>query len=116
MSHFNPTKYIFLKYSLNIDTILHIINQLISIFNRSLHKVTLLKILIEKLDIDARTCYRIMLGIKQCRDYVTNQILYQLTEKVPFREKFTGCCLRMPTDEPANRFVILNQGSDHLFD
>ena len=67
----------------------------------------------EKLDIYARTCYRIMLGIKQSRDHVTNQSLYQLTGQVPLREtirerqlKFTGHCIRMPKDEPANRFVI----------
>ena len=67
----------------------------------------------EKLDIYARTCYRIMLGIKQSRNHVTNQSLYQLTGQVPLREtirerqlKFTGHCIRMPKDEPANRFFI----------
>ena len=50
---------------------------------------------------------------KQSRDHVTNQSLYQLTGQVPLRQticerqlKFTGHCIRMPTDEPANRFVI----------
>ena len=55
------------------------------------------------------TCYRIMLGIKQSIDHVTNQSLYQLTGQVPLHErqlKFTGHCIRMPTDEPTNRFVI----------
>ena len=56
-----------------------------------------------------------MLGIKQSREHMTNQSLYQLTGQVPIREtihirerqlKFTGHCIRMPTDEPANRFVI----------
>ena len=69
--------------------------------------------LTEKLDIFARTCYRIMLGIKQSRDHVTNERLYQRVNQVPIREmirerqlKFTGHCIRMPTDEPINRFVL----------
>ena len=69
--------------------------------------------LTEKLDIFARTCYRIMLGIKQSRDHVTNERLYQQVNQVPVREmirerqlKFTGHCIRMPTDEPINRFVL----------
>ena len=47
------------------------------------------------------------------RDQLTNQSLYQLTVQVPLREtirerqlKFAGHYIRMPTDEPANRFVI----------
>ena len=39
--------------------------------------------LIYKLDIFARTCYRIMLGIKQSKDHVTNKNLYQLTGQIP---------------------------------
>ena len=69
--------------------------------------------LIDKLDIFARTCYRIILGIKQSRDHVTNQSLYHLTDQAPLREtirerqlKFTGHLIRMTTDEPANRFFI----------
>ena len=44
---------------------------------------------------------------------MTNQSLYKLTEQVPLRKtirerqlKFTGHCIRMPTYEPANQFVI----------
>ena len=69
--------------------------------------------LIDRLEIFTRTCYRIMLDIKQSRDHVTNQSLYHLTGQAPLCEtirerqlKFTGHCIRMPTDEPANRFVI----------
>ena len=40
------------------------------------------EILNDKLDINARICYRIMLGIKQSRDQLTNQSLYQLTGQV----------------------------------
>ena len=50
-----------------------------------------------------------MLGIKQSRDHVTKQSMYQLTGQEPIRErqlKFTGHCIRMPKDEPANQFVI----------
>ena len=67
----------------------------------------------EKLDIYARTCYRITLGIKQSRDQVTNQSMYQLTVQVPLREtigerqlKFTFHYILMPKDEHANHFVI----------
>ena len=65
--------------------------------------------LIERLDNYARTCYHIMLGIKQSRDHVINQSLYQLTCQVLLRArqlKFTGHCISMPQDEPANRFFI----------
>ena len=62
--------------------------------------------LIEKLDINARTRYRIMLGIKQSRDYVKNQSLYQLAGQITISEttsecklKFTGHCIRMPLVE-----------------
>ena len=54
-----------------------------------------------------------MLDIKQSRDNVTNQGLYQRTGQVPLGEtirerqiKFTGHCIRIPTNEPANRFDI----------
>ena len=63
---------------------------------------------IEKLYIFAKTCYIVMLGIKQSRDHVTNETLHHLTGQVPLRErqlKFTGHCIRMPTYEPANRFL-----------
>ena len=50
-----------------------------------------------------------MLGIKQSRNHVTNQIIGQVkihqTTRVS-QLKFTGHCIRMPTDEPANRYVI----------
>ena len=65
--------------------------------------------LIDKLEIFTRTCCRIMLDIKQCRDHVKNQSLYHLTDQAPLRErqlKFTGHCICMPTDEPDNRFII----------
>ena len=44
-----------------------------------LRDLILTETLIMKLDIYARTYYRIMLGIKQSRDHVTNQNLNQLT-------------------------------------
>ena len=67
----------------------------------------------EKLDMFARTCYRIMLGINQSRDHVTNERLNQGVNQVPISEmilerqlKFTGHCILMPTDEPVNSFVL----------
>ena len=65
--------------------------------------------LIEKLDIFARTCYRIILGINHFQDHVTNESLYHLTGQAPLRElqlKFTCHYIRIPTYEPDNRFVI----------
>ena len=58
-----------------------------------------------------------MLGIKQSRDHLTNQSLYQVPRRETIHErqlKFTGHYIRMPTDEPANR--LMNQGLNHLFD
>ena len=66
-----------------------------------------------KLDIFARTCFRIMMGIKQSRDHVTNERLYQRFNHIPIREmirepklKFTSDSIRMPTDEPINCLVL----------
>ena len=54
-----------------------------------------------------------MVAIKQSQDHVTNERLYQGVNQVPIREmirerqlKFTGPCIRMPTDEQINRFVL----------
>ena len=69
--------------------------------------------LIKKPEIFTRTGYRIMICIKQSRDHVKNNSLYQLigqiTHSVTIREhqlKFTGHFICMFTDEPNNRFVI----------
>ena len=43
--------------------------------------------LIEKLEIVARICYRIMLGIKQSRDHVTNESLIHPTGQALLRER-----------------------------
>ena len=66
-----------------------------------------------KLDIFTRTCYRIMMGIKQSRDHVTNERLYQRVNQVQIREmirvrklRFTSDCILMPTDESINCFVL----------
>ena len=70
----------------------------------------------DKQDIFVRTCYRIIYVrscIKQFKDNLTNKSLYQLTGQIPLCEtmrerqlKFTGSCIRMPTDEPAYCFFI----------
>ena len=55
------------------------------------------------------SCHRIMLGIKQPRDYMTNESQYHLSGQALLRQrqlKFTGHCSRIPTDGPDNRFVI----------
>ena len=70
--------------------------------------------LADKLDKFARTCYRIMLGIRLTKDnHMTNDELYKRVEQTTIREtirarqlKFTGHCLRMATEEPAHRFVL----------
>ncbi len=67
-----------------------------------------------KLDVFARTCYRIMLGIRQSEVHMTNEQLYAeadnqrpITETIRMRQlQFTGHCLRMPIDEPANIYVL----------
>ena len=50
-----------------------------------------------------------MLDIKQSRDHVAKRRIYHLICHMLLRErqlKFTGHCIRMPTDERANHFVI----------
>ena len=42
--------------------------------------------LAEKLDILARACYHIKLGIKQSRDHVTNERLYEKVNQVHIKE------------------------------
>ena len=46
-----------------------------------------MKLEIDKLDIFTRSCYRIMLGIKQSRDHLTNDSLYYLTGQAHLRER-----------------------------
>lgn len=67
----------------------------------------------DKLDIYARACYRTMLGIKQSVDHITNQELYKRVGQSPISKSiramqlnFTGHCIRMDDDEPANRFIL----------
>ena len=69
--------------------------------------------LAKKLDIFARTCYRIILGVKQSRDHITDEVLYQragqecISELVCKRQlSFTGHCLRMDIDEPIHRYLF----------
>ena len=67
-----------------------------------------------KLDVFARTCYRIMLGINQKKDRLTNVELYKRAgNQKPVHEiirerqlKFTGHCLRLQTEEPANLYML----------
>jgi hypothetical protein len=66
-----------------------------------------------KLDIFARTCYRIILGIKQSETHMTNEQLYKEANAKPIsltirdrQLQFTGHCLRMPADEPSNILAL----------
>jgi hypothetical protein len=67
-----------------------------------------------KFDVFARTCYRIILGIRQSEAHITNKKLYQLADNARpttqvIRERqlqFTGHCLRMNEKEPANIYAL----------
>ena len=67
----------------------------------------------QKLDVFARTCLRIMLGVNQADARMTNAKLYKLTDSRPIaviiRERqlqFIGHCLRMDAEEPANFYAL----------
>ena len=67
----------------------------------------------EDLDIFARKCYRKMLGITQSDTHMSNETLYSIINSEPIRTtinqrqmSFTGHCLRMETDEPANIYAL----------
>ncbi len=70
--------------------------------------------LTNKLDVFARTCYRIMLGINQKKDRLTNVELYKrVGHQRPVHEivrerqlRFTGHCLRLPAEKPANLYML----------
>lgn len=69
--------------------------------------------LAKKLDVFARTCYRIILGIRQAEAHMTNHELYKRTRQQPVRDmirkrqlKFVGHCLRMDKNENANIYVL----------
>jgi hypothetical protein len=66
-----------------------------------------------KLDVFARTCYRIMLGIRQSESHMTNEQLYKEANAVPITStirarqlQFVGHCLRMNNDELAYTYVL----------
>ena len=68
----------------------------------------------KKLDVFVRSCYRIMLNIKQADSRITNEELYRMADgQVPVSEtirvrqlQFTGHCLRMGEDEPSNIYCL----------
>ena len=69
--------------------------------------------LLKSLDVFARTCYRIILNIRQADEHITNEELYRRANQQPMREiirerqlKFIGHCLRMNEDEPANIYAL----------
>ena len=69
--------------------------------------------LAKKLDVFARTCYRIILNVRQAETHITNQELYKQTKQLPVRKlvrkrqlQFTGHCLRMNKEEYANIYAL----------
>ena len=69
--------------------------------------------LLKKLDVYARTCYRIMLGIRQSDVHMRNEELYKKCAQRPIRElvrerqlKFIGHCLRMDKEEYTNIYAL----------
>jgi hypothetical protein len=67
----------------------------------------------KKLNIFARKCYRIMLGINQAESHMTNEELYSTTRQQPISEiikrrqhQFIDHCLRLETTEPAHIYVL----------
>jgi hypothetical protein len=74
--------------------------------------------LTKKLDVLARICYRIKLGIVQSESHITNKQLYSMTGaelvSTTIRQrqlKFVGHCLRMPPDEPANTYALYSSNN-----
>ncbi len=66
-----------------------------------------------KLDIFARKIYRIMLGIRQKDDHITNGELYRRVQQRPISDhvqhrqlKFVGHILRMPETEPVRTYAL----------
>ena len=66
-----------------------------------------------KLDVFARKCYRRMIGVVQSEDRMTNKDLYDRVQSAPIstlirhrQMSFTGHCLRMNQDEPANIYML----------
>jgi hypothetical protein len=74
----------------------------------------------KKLDVFARTCYRIMFNIKQAEEHVSKQQLYRRTGQRPIREivrerqlKFTGHCIRMNKEEYTNIYALYKSEVGH---
>ena len=68
--------------------------------------------LLKKLYVYARTCYRIMLGIRESDIHMRNEELYKKCAQHPIRElvrerqlKFIGHCLRMDKEEYTNIYA-----------
>jgi hypothetical protein len=66
-----------------------------------------------KLDVFARTCYRLILNIDQSEDHTRNDQLYKLVDQPPISDtvrkrqlQFVGHCLRMDPEEPANIYAL----------
>ena len=67
----------------------------------------------KRLDVFARTCYRIILKIRQADERITNEELLKRVGQVEINEtirirqlQFIGHCLRMNNNEPAHIFAL----------
>jgi len=113
-SAFNSLKTILTSRSLSIGLRMRIFNaSCISILLYGCETWTLTEELSDKLDVFARTIYRIILGINQSDSHVTNEELYEMVRQHPISQEirkrqlsFIGHCLRMPEDEPANIYAL----------
>ena len=67
----------------------------------------------KKLDVFARTCYRLILNIDQSEDHISNDQLYKLVDQPAISDtirkrqlQYVGHCLRMDPEEPANIYSL----------
>jgi hypothetical protein len=111
---FNKLRTILTSKLISIDHRLRIFDAAcISILLYGCESWTLTPELTNKLDVFSRTCYRIMLGIKQQVHRVTNDELYRMVARCELNQivrerqlKFIGHCLRMSDDEPVKIYAL----------
>ena len=84
---FNKLKSVLSAQKLNLDLRIRFFNAAcISILLYGCESWILTEALRDKLDIYARTCYRIMIGIRQSIEHLTNQELYNHVNQAPLRD------------------------------
>ena len=111
---FNKLKHILTSKLVAIDTKLRLFDAVcLSILLYGAESWLLNDALASKLDVYARNCYRIILGINQSEDHVANEELYKRTNRHPVKAtirerqlRFVGHCLRMQSDEPTHIYAL----------